>query len=144
MRKAAENSQVKSNSCGKEGIMKYLNFILTLLVVCLIAISCIIYFKPLPNRYHFVTKPEKDFGKFSGYIVQDTATGKIYEWTTIIITVGEGEKGRSLRAESIDIKDPVNNKAISKWPKGQKEYNDFYAGKMSDKQRSAYIKQMHR
>lgn len=99
--------------------MKYLNFILTLLAICLITLSCVIYYKPTPNRYRFVTKEHREdkesqmYIGVDGYTIQDTATGKIYEWTAYTTIIDR----KPQIIESLTIKDPVNNKVFLKIPK---------------------------
>jgi len=99
--------------------MKYLNFILILTVVCLIALSWVICSRPATGRYRFLieemtTTPAGDtFMIMDGHVIQDTATGKIYEWTDMI-TASTSELSRK---HMLVVKDPVNDIVTKSIPK---------------------------
>lgn len=78
------------------------NYII-LLSISLIVLASAIYFKPIPNRYIF-QKIDSQFASATGFDVQDTATGKIYEWITIVKPAAEGG------ARWLELNDVVNNK----------------------------------
>jgi len=95
----------------------YLNFILTIIAVCLIYIA---FLKPMPQRY-ILKDSEKEMGS-EGYIkstistisIFDTATGKEY-----ILTSTKNfylKENREDRNDSFIIIDFINRKIIHKNP----------------------------
>ncbi len=93
--------------------MKYKDITLTMIVVCLIALIIAIYIKPTPNRYRFVPDVSNVAEGFttSIYRIQDTATGKAYEWLSVISLPSNNE---TTRLETVTMRDPVHNKTYFK------------------------------
>ena len=78
-----------------------------IIAVCFgfILISAAIYFKPMPNRYSFEKFDDITSSSFRefGYIVKDSASGKIYKWTTQLL----GSEGHQNITTNVVVTDPV-------------------------------------
>ncbi len=89
--------------------MKYSNFILTLIVFSLIALSIAIYFKPVANRY--ILKDVDNNKVQFGYRIFDTATGKVYNnWNFSGIDIS----GKEVKGKNVNVEDNVSNRLIKR------------------------------
>lgn len=110
VRQAIEEFNNNTTKLSKRVI--FLNYILIILTVVLVFLTFVMIFQPNSSRYQFdkieARTPGAWYEQKSGYIVKDTATGRIYEWVSFL----PNEESTTMMQRSIVI-DPINNKAVS-------------------------------
>lgn len=102
--------------------MKYTEKALTMILVCLIILTVVIYTKPTPNRYRFAPPNSSNAGGviLNIYAIQDTATGKTYDWVSMI---SPSSDSKSNTFETVTMRDHVQNKTYTKKVKSPKIIN---------------------